>query len=100
MKREILDYVEDIIESTKSALEFVKGMGYEDFEKAGCSTLAKVPSWWRRCLCREYPSDGPTVEVYGRLSGAWITIDSFGQTHPRNQSWQSRFESYRSALKG
>ncbi|MBS7651202.1 MAG: DUF86 domain-containing protein [Halobacteria archaeon] len=33
MKREFLDYVEDIIGAMEDALSFVEGMGYDDFAK-------------------------------------------------------------------
>jgi len=33
MKREFLDYVEDIIEAMEDAMSFVKNMDYEDFVK-------------------------------------------------------------------
>lgn len=33
MKREFLDYIEDIIEAMGNASEFIRGMEYEDFEK-------------------------------------------------------------------
>ncbi|MEM2843067.1 MAG: DUF86 domain-containing protein [Candidatus Bathyarchaeia archaeon] len=33
MKREFLDYVEDIIGAMKDAMSFVEGMNYEDFVK-------------------------------------------------------------------
>jgi len=33
MKKEFLDYVEDIVEAMKDALEFVKGMEYDVFVK-------------------------------------------------------------------
>ena len=33
MKKEFLDYVEDIIEATEDAISFVKEMEYDDFAK-------------------------------------------------------------------
>ncbi|MEM4616680.1 MAG: DUF86 domain-containing protein [Archaeoglobaceae archaeon] len=33
MRREFLDYVEDIVEAMKDAMSFVEGMDYEDFAK-------------------------------------------------------------------
>lgn len=33
MKREFLDYIEDIIEATTAALKFIKGIEYEGFKK-------------------------------------------------------------------
>lgn len=33
MKKEFLDYVEDIIRAMEDALSFVEGMGYDDFVK-------------------------------------------------------------------
>lgn len=33
MKREFLDYIEDIMEAMENALNFLKEMSYDDFEK-------------------------------------------------------------------
>jgi len=33
MKREFLDYVEDVVEAMDDAMNFVEGMSYDDFVK-------------------------------------------------------------------
>ena len=42
MKREFLDYIEDIIEATGNALKFIEGMEYEDFQKDAKTVYAVV----------------------------------------------------------
>lgn len=42
MKREFLDYIEDIIEAMDNAMKFVKGMEYDDFVKDSKTTYAVV----------------------------------------------------------
>ncbi|MEJ5172226.1 MAG: DUF86 domain-containing protein [Hydrogenothermaceae bacterium] len=42
MKREIVDYIEDIIEAMEKAMEFVENMEYEDFIKDDKTVYAVI----------------------------------------------------------
>jgi len=61
MKREFLDYIEDIIEAMDDAMSFVEGMDYDDFVKNRKTIYAviraieiigeavkKIPNWVRK----------------------------------------------------
>ncbi len=42
MKREIADYIQDIIEAMTNAIEFVENMSYEDFSEDAKTTYAVI----------------------------------------------------------